>query len=116
MELMPYRDAGSFPFGHLTIRDMTPPSLYAASMAEIEVPIGADTPPFAAIDKKKVYVGVSGEIEFDIEGDHVRVRRGDVLLVEKGEQYSYHNGGYEPGRLLLLHIPGVDPQDASGTT
>lgn len=95
---------------------MTPPSLFAASMAEVEVPIGADTPPFAAIEKKKVYVGVSGEIEFDISGDQVRVRRGDVLLIEKGEQYSYHNGGYEPGRLLLLQIPGVDPQDASGTT
>ncbi len=115
MELKRYRDTASFPFGHLTIRDMTPEKLYA-SMAEIEVPIGADNPPFAAIGKKKVYVCISGEIEFEIAGGRARLGRGDVLLVEAGEQYSYHNGGYEPGRLLLLQIPGTDPQEASGAT
>ena len=106
MELRRHIEAGTVPFGHLQIRDLTPEGLRVASMAEVEVPIGADNPPFAAADKKKVYVGIAGEIEFDVGGDTVRVRRGDVLLLEAGEAYSYHNGGYEPGRLLLLQIPG----------
>ena len=108
MELKSYSDASAVPFGHLQIRDLTPDGLAVASMAEVEVPIGAENPPFASADKKKVYVGGTGEIEFNIEGAIVRVRRGDVLLIEAGEAYSYHNGGYELGRLLLLQIPGRD--------
>jgi mannose-6-phosphate isomerase-like protein (cupin superfamily) len=50
---------------------------------------------------------VSGEIEFVVGGDHVRVARGDVLVVRSGEQYSYHNGGYEMGRLFLLQVPSA---------
>lgn len=116
MELKRYSDAEPFPFGNLSIRDVTPELLGVASMAEIEVPIAADNPPFAAAGKKKVYVGISGDVEFDIGGERVRVRSGDVLLVEAGEKYSYHNGGYEPARLLLLQIPGVASQEARGTT
>ena len=106
MELKRHADADPTPFGHLSIRDVTPAELAVASMAEIEVPIGADNPPFAAVEKKKVYVVITGDIEFNVGGDGVRVRSGDVLLIEPGEEYSYHNGGYEPGRLLLLQIPG----------
>jgi mannose-6-phosphate isomerase-like protein (cupin superfamily) len=107
MEHRSHDTAGSFRFGNLTIRDVTPGVLPELSLIEVDVPIGADNPPFAAADKKKVYVGVSGEIEFDVGDERVRVRSGDVLLVEPGEAYSYHNGGYEPGRLLLLQMPGT---------
>jgi hypothetical protein len=31
---------------------------------------------------------------------------GDVLHVDKGETYGFHNGGYEEGRLLLIRVPG----------
>jgi mannose-6-phosphate isomerase-like protein (cupin superfamily) len=105
MELKRYADSMSFPFGHLVIRDMTPDSFARLSLAEVEVPIGADNPPFAAADKDKVYVGITGEIEFVVGGDSARVARGDVLVVRSGEHYSYHNGGYEMGRLLLLQVP-----------
>lgn len=106
MELRRRIDAEPAPFGNLLIRNVTPSDLKAASMAEIEVPIGADNPPFAGVEKQKVYVGITGEIEFVIEGTTVRIGRGDVLYVAPGESYSYHNGGYEAGRLLLLQVPG----------
>lgn len=106
MEIKRYADAGSFPFGHLVVRDMTPESFQRLSLAELEVPIGADNPPFAAAKNEKVYVGITGEVEFVVGDEKVRVARGDVLVVRAGEQYSFHNGGYEMGRLFVLQVPG----------
>lgn len=105
MELRRYADAAKFPFGHLVVRDLTPAGFERLSVAEVEVPIGADNPPFAAAYEDKVYVGITGEIAFVVGADTIRVGRGDVLVVRAGEQYSYHNGGYEKGRLLVLQIP-----------
>jgi mannose-6-phosphate isomerase-like protein (cupin superfamily) len=105
MQIMRYGDAVSFPFGHLVVRDMTPTTFSRAILTEIEVPIGADNPPFAAAANDKVYVGITGEIQFSVGGEAVRVKRGDVLLIEGGEQFSYHNGGYEMGRLFVIQVP-----------
>ncbi len=105
MDIKRYRDSESFEFGHLVIRDMTPPAFDVATFSEVEVPIGADNPPYAAPAKDKVYIGAAGEIEFDIDGESVRLRRGDVLVIRQGEKYSYHNGGYEMGRLFLMQLP-----------
>jgi mannose-6-phosphate isomerase-like protein (cupin superfamily) len=111
VEIKRYRDAESFPFGHLTIRDMTPESVAPIAFSEVEVPIGADNPPYAARGKDKVYIGVAGEIEFNVDGETVRVRRGDVLAVGSDESYSYHNGGYEMGRLFLIQLPPGSEMD-----
>lgn len=102
MELLRYDEANTFPFGHLTVRDMTPAAFQGVSLAEVEVPIGAENPPYATAEADKIYVGITGEIEFVIGDETARVRRGDVLVIDAGEQYSYHNGGYEMGRLFLL--------------
>lgn len=102
MDVKRYSEAESFPFGYLVIRDMTPPSMTGTTFSEVEVPIGAENPPYASADKDKVYVGVAGEIEFRMDGGTVRLQRGDVLVVARGETYSYHNGGYEMGRLFLI--------------
>ena len=105
MKLKRYDATEGIPFGHLTIRDMTPDLFTRATMTEVEVPVGADNPPYAALDRDKVYVGVTGEIEFDVDGELVRVRRGDVLVINSGEQYRYHNGGYQLGRLFVIQVP-----------
>ena len=107
MELKRYDEVESFPFGNLEIRDMTPSVFREAKMAEVEVPIGADNPPYASAENEKVYVGMSGDIEFKVAGESVRIRRGDVLVINRGEQYSYHNGGYEQGRLFVIQAPAV---------
>lgn len=107
MELHRYDETATFTFGHLVIRDMVPEGFDRLSIAEVEVPIGADNPPYAAAAADKVYVGITGDIEFRSGDQTARVRRGDVLVVPAGETYSYHNGGYEVGRLLLLQIPST---------
>ena len=113
MEIKRYAEAGTFPFGNLVVRDVTPDSFDRLSLAEIEVPIGAVNPPYAAAGNDMIYVGITGDVEFVVDGTSARIGRGDVLVVRSGEQYSYHNGGYEMGRLFLLQVP---TQAASGTT
>ena len=108
MELKTYQETAVFPFGTLDVRDMTPTTFTRLSMAVVEVPIGAEHPPFAEQRKEKIYVGMRGEISFTCEGETVRVGPGDVLVFSGGEQYSYHNGGYEPGQLLVLQRPNRD--------
>jgi len=81
-------------------------------MAVVEVPIGAEHPPFAEQRKEKIYVGLEGQVEFTCEGETARVGPGDILVFTGGEQYSYHNGGYEPGRLLVLQRPNRDLDQA----
>ena len=105
MELKSYDKAASFPFGNLTVRDMTPESFSQLSMAVVEVPLGADNPPFAEQRKEKIYVVLEGEVEFTSGEESALVGQGDVLVLSGGEQYSYHNGGYVPARLLVLQRP-----------
>ena len=105
MELKRYADAASVQFGNLVIREMTPSLFDVATFTEIEVPIGADNPPYAAEINDKVYVGVEGEIEFSIGRTAVHVGPGDVLVIHAGDSFSYHNGGYAPGRLFVIQVP-----------
>lgn len=112
MELKPYDAAAAFPFGTLLVRDVTPESCYRLSMAVVEVPIGAEHPPFAENRNEKVYVGLKGQIEFTCGDEKARIGHGDILVFKGGEQYSYHNGGYEPGRLLVLQRPTREDDEA----
>lgn len=108
MELKTYDNEAPIPFGTLSVTDMTPTTFTRLSMAVVEVPIGAEHPPFAEQRNEKIYVGLNGQIEFTCDGETARVGPGDVLVFSGGEQYSYHNGGYEPGRLLVLQRPNLD--------
>jgi mannose-6-phosphate isomerase-like protein (cupin superfamily) len=108
VELRSFDETAPFPFGNLTVRDMTPESFTQLSMAIVEVPIAADNPPFAEHRKEKIYVVLEGELQFTSSGETVLAGRGDVLVFAGGEQYSYHNGGYSPGKLLVLQRPNRD--------
>jgi mannose-6-phosphate isomerase-like protein (cupin superfamily) len=105
VELKNYREETPFPFGTLNVRNMTPQTFTELSIGLVEVPIGGEHPPFAERRNEKIYIGMRGEVLFTCEGETALVTPGDVLVFEGGEQYSYHNGGYEPGRLLVLQRP-----------
>lgn len=106
MELKRYADATPFVFGDLELRELTPEAFGAASFAEVIVPIGADRTPRISEKDHRMYVVLVGEIEFTVEGEILRLIPGDVLHVDKGETYGFHNGGYQEGRLLLIRVPG----------
>lgn len=91
---------------------MTPDTFTQLSMGVVEVPIGGEHPPFAEQRNEKIYVGLRGEVQFTCEGETALVGPGDVLVFKGGEQYSYHNGGYEPGQLLVLQRPNRERDTA----
>ena len=106
MELKRYADAAPFMFGDFELREVTPDAFSAASFAEIVVPIGADRTPRVSEKDHRMYVGLIGDIEFKVDEEILRLTPGDVLHIDKGETYGFHNGGYEEGRLLLIRVPG----------
>ncbi len=112
MELKKLSAEAPFPFGTLTVRDMTPETFTQLAMGMVEVPIGGEHPPFAEQRKEKIYVGLHGEVQFTCEGETALVGPGDVLVFKGGEKYSYHNGGYEPGQLLVLQRPNRDRSES----
>lgn len=95
-----------FEFAAFTLRELTPQPFVEGSIAEVTVPVGADRPNRVNAKDHRIYVAIAGEIEFRIDGSSLRLRPGDVLHVDKGEEYGFHNGGYEEGRLLLIRMPG----------
>lgn len=113
MDLKRYDDAGAFVYADFTLRDLSPDAFDVGSVAEIIVPIGADRTPRRSEKTHRLYVVLAGDIEFRVEGETLRLSRGDSLHVGTGEEYGFHNGGYEEGRLLLIRMPGpVKPENA----
>ena len=112
MELKKYNDEAPFPFGTLSVTDMTPKTFGELSLGVVDVPIGGEHPPFAEERKEKIYVGLRGTVAFTCQGETALVSPGDVLVFTGGEQYSYHNGGYEPGQLLVLQRPNRDRSES----
>lgn len=106
MEFKRYADAAPFTFADFELRELTPTAFTAASFAEVVVPIGSDRTPRVSEKDHRMYVGLVGDIEFKVDGEVIRLAPGDVLHIDKGEEYGFHNGGYEEGRLLLIRVPG----------
>jgi mannose-6-phosphate isomerase-like protein (cupin superfamily) len=106
MELKRYSESAPFMFGDFELRELTPEAYDGASFAEIVVPIGADRTPRVSEKEHRMYVGLVGDIEFNVGDEVFRFSPGDVVHIDKGEEYGFHNGGYEVGRLLLIRVPG----------
>ena len=108
MELKRYTDIDPFAFADIELRELTPDSFDAASFAEVVLPIGVERPERKNAKDHRMYICFRGEIEFTVEDDTFRITPGDVLHIDKGETYGFHNGGYEEGRLLLIRVPGPE--------
>lgn len=106
MELKRYKDAAPFVYGDLELRELTPEAFTAASFAEVVIPVGVDRVPRVSEKDHRIYVGLVGDIEFTVDGETFHLGPGDVLHIDKGEKYGFHNGGYRDGRLLLIRVPG----------
>lgn len=109
MELRRYSDQTAFAFGDIQLRELTPDSFALASFAEVVLPIGVDRPSRENEKDHRIYICFRGDIEFTVGDETFRMTTGDVLHVDKGETYGFHNGGYEEGRLLLIRVPGPAP-------
>ena len=113
MELKRYRDIPPFAFADIELRELTPEAFDLASFAEIVLPIGVERPERENAKDHRMYVCFRGEIEFTVGDETFRITPGDVLHIDKGETYRFHNGGYEEGRLLLVRVPGPELPEAA---
>lgn len=106
MELIRHEDTKPFEFAEFVIRELSPGTFEEGSIAEVTVPIGADRPKRVNAKRHRIYVGITGDVEFEVEGNVVHLRPGDLLRIAEGEEYGFHNGGYEEAKLLLIRMPG----------
>jgi mannose-6-phosphate isomerase-like protein (cupin superfamily) len=100
--------ADTFDFYGLTICELTPDAMTRASVAEILVPSGAAHPQARSVKSDKLYVGLSGTVDFDLEDGGVRLAAGDTLAIACGRWFAYANHTDEDARLLLVHVPPFD--------
>jgi len=106
MELKRYADAVPFEFGDFVVRELSPAAFNIGTVAEIIVPMGAERDARVSEKTHRMYIVVTGDIEFRVAGETFRVGSGDVVHIASGEEYGFHNTGYEEGRLLLVRVPG----------
>lgn len=100
-----------FDWKKIAIRDLTAASpAGSASVAHLEVPPAAAHPVGRSRRCDKYYIGVSGEVRFRAADRDVVLRQGDLLVLERGEWFSYENTTAEPAHLLLVHVPPFDPE------
>ena len=113
MELKRYADVAPFAFADIELRELTPDAFDGASFAEIVLPIGVERPSRENAKDHRMYIGVRGDIEFVVDEESFHLTPGDVVHIDKGETYGFHNGGYEEGRLLLIRVPGPELPEAA---
>lgn len=106
MEHKRYVDAAPFQFGDFTVRELSSEAFSIGSVAEILVPMGAERDSRVSEKTHRMYVVVAGDLEFRVAGETFRAEPGDTIHISPGEEYGFHNGGYEDGRLLLIRVPG----------
>ncbi|MEK7764630.1 MAG: cupin domain-containing protein, partial [bacterium] len=56
----------------------------------------------------KYYVGLEGAVTFQVEGRAQTLQASELLLISKGEWFSYTNATDREARLLLVHVPPFD--------
>lgn len=97
----------------LTITEVVPEGSNAqGSLVEVDVPGGVRHPLARSTRCQSIYYCAGGELDFEVEGAHMVVGPGDVVVIEPGEWFAYENRASEAARLLSMNVP---PYDAAAT-
>ena len=100
-----YKNIKPFDFRGLQIRELTQEKLSSASIAEIEVPVYGKHPTARSIKSDKLYLCIGGSVTFNCDNRKIKLTPKDVLVIPKGEWFSYQNKGISTARLILVHVP-----------
>jgi mannose-6-phosphate isomerase-like protein (cupin superfamily) len=57
-------------------------------------------------DDEAFYV-LEGNFEFGVDAETIAAKAGDFVRVPLGAAHTFRNVGTEPGRLLILNVPGT---------
>jgi quercetin dioxygenase-like cupin family protein len=74
------------------------------SLFEEEVPIGMGPPPHRH-DWDEAYYILSGEVDFDIDGDCVRSATGDFNYLPRNTVHGFKGASSTPARVLIFASP-----------
>lgn len=111
MRYIPRDQILPFGFDALQIRDYMPGASAAqdaCSIAEIEVPPGAD---HRARSRRceKFYYALEADVTFEIDDRVLSLQQGDVLAIPRDQWFRYTNRTARSIKLLLIHVPPFDP-------
>ena len=97
-----------FDFHGLEITDYTRHLLSAASVATITVAPGVTHPTTRSTRSDKLYYCLEGPMPFRVGDNDLILQTSDLLVIPKGEWFSYTNTSNQPTRVLLVHVPSFD--------
>lgn len=98
----------AFDFHGLRITDYTRRLMDSASVAEIRVAPGVTHPTTRSIRSDKFYYCLTGPISFVVGDKPIVLQTAELLVIPKGDWFSYTNTTRQETRLLLMHVPCFD--------
>jgi mannose-6-phosphate isomerase-like protein (cupin superfamily) len=113
MHITYYNGTKPYQFADLWLRELSPDVMVAGSIAEITMPIGVERKSRVSQKIDRVYVGLTGDVEFTVNAETVLIGPGDVIHIAQGEEYGFFNGGQEEARLLLFRSPAPSVPEES---
>lgn len=113
MQITRRQQSTPYQFADLWLRELSPDAMQSGSIAEIVVPIGVQRPSRVSQKIDRVYVVLTGAVEFTVDGRSEILSAGDVIHIAQGEQYGFLNGGQEEARLLLFRSPAPSKPEES---
>ncbi len=78
----------------------------AYSLFEVVSKPGGGPPPHVQHREDEAFYVLEGEYEFLDDGRTMRVGKGSLVYVPKGNLHTYKNVGTSPGKMLVSHTPG----------
>lgn len=76
----------------------------AWSLMEEDIPAGHGPPPHRH-DWDEAYYVVSGALDFQIDGEAVRVEAGDFAYLPRNTVHAFKGGSETPARVLIFAVP-----------
>ena len=102
-------DIEPFDFGGLKIREVTRSE--RCSLAEIDVPPGVDHSRARSKVSEKIYVCLSGRVQFIVDERPIEIGPRESLEIPTGTWFEYRNTQSDPARMLLVHVPPFNLAD-----
>ena len=81
------------------------------SLAEARVPVGGATVEHYHARSEEIYFITAGEGVVRVEGEEMRVIRGDAIAIPPGKRHKLWNTGHETLRLLCCCAPAYEHSD-----
>lgn len=78
----------------------------AVSIVDSVSPPNSGPPRHIHDDADETFYLLSGEMEFFLEGERFKRRRGDTVFIPRGREHTFRVTGKEPSRHLVVLTPG----------